>query len=98
MRNALPTVRPSQRIRNVAHAMRLEARGEDYPTNADLLDEIANSAANLEEWQAATVDYVTALESLIAGYVQAHDTDEIALDECECDLCQQARPLLKVQS
>jgi hypothetical protein len=42
--------------------------------------------------------YTLKLEELLEAYIQAHDAAQIGLDECECDLCRQARPLLKVQS
>ncbi len=35
------------------------------------------------------------LQDLLRAYVQTHDAGEIGLDECECELCRQARPLLK---
>jgi hypothetical protein len=58
-----PVVRPSQRIRNVARAIDLEGRREGiYPTNADILEEIAAAVAENEERQADQAARIAKLE------------------------------------
>lgn len=38
---------------------------------------------------------IAELESALKAYMQAHDTDEMELEKCECDLCQTYRPLVE---
>jgi hypothetical protein len=52
MTTQFPEVRPSQRIRNTARAIKLSARGGEYPTNADILEDIAVAVAENEEIRA----------------------------------------------
>lgn len=65
MNTQFPVVRPSQRIRNTARAMRLSARSEDYPTNADILDEIAAAVSENEEKQTEKAARITELEAAL---------------------------------
>lgn len=53
-----PVVRPSQRIRNVVHAIRLSGARDEYAylTAADILEEIAVAVAETEERLASLAD------------------------------------------
>jgi hypothetical protein len=70
MTTPFPTVRPSQRIRNMARAMGLTSRG-DYPTNADTLKEIAVVVAANEEQQARQAARIRELEAALNTQIEA---------------------------
>jgi hypothetical protein len=67
-----PIVRPSQRIRNVARAIKLSGGRDEYayPTSADILDEIAAAVAENEEKQAEQAARIAELEKENAEMAQ----------------------------
>ena len=72
-----PVVRPSQRLRNLAQAMKLSGERGDFPTSADTLEEIACAVAENEERQAQTAELEAALEEIaeIANHADIATTD-----------------------